>query len=99
MYSKNTSDAYAGYVKQAQQWVSQVINTARSAGESTLLDIDDNGRPIKCKEFALVFEKPPNRHSAHALELFLVQKCVTEGNGKSTCDSIYSALKKYWEMM
>ncbi|PSR73100.1 hypothetical protein PHLCEN_2v11047 [Hermanssonia centrifuga] len=95
MYSKNTSEAYAGYVKRAQQWVLQVVGATRSAGESTLLDIDDNGKPIKCDEFALVFENPPNRHSAHALELFLVQKCVTEGNGKSTDNDTYRGSYRY----
>ena len=34
---------------------------------------------IPTDELEKAFEKPPNRYSAMALEMFLVQKCFTDG--------------------
>ena len=41
----------------------------------------------------------PNKYSALALEMFLVQKCFNEGCGKDTADSIHGAFAALWDNM
>jgi len=43
---------------------------------------------IPTDELEKAFDKPPNRYSAMALEMFLVQKCFTDNLGSSTADGI-----------
>lgn len=54
---------------------------------------------IDTKILAEAFDGPPNKHSAYALELYLTQKCVVEGYGKSTAEGIHGAFAKYWDGM
>ena len=42
---------------------------------------------------------PPNKYSALALEMFIIQKCFNEGCGEGTADSISSAFAALWDNM
>lgn len=43
------------------------------------------------------FDNPPNKYSVIVLELYLVQKCLTENRGKSTAAGIQGAFTDYWD--
>ena len=68
-------------------------------------DRQENGEGIMCSlgiptdELEKAFDRPPNRYSAMALEMFLVQKCFTDGLGPSTADGIHGAFAAYWDTM
>ncbi|KAJ7508230.1 hypothetical protein B0H11DRAFT_2169261 [Mycena galericulata] len=44
------------------------------------------------------FDKPHNKYSAIALELFITQKCIVENLGHSTGENIHAAFAKYWDI-
>jgi hypothetical protein len=48
---------------------------------------------------AVAFDKPPNRHSVDALEMFITTKCIQEKCTKSTGSMIQAAFKWYWACM
>jgi len=93
-WSKSTKSNYAGYIKQGKKFLADIIAERRANGEGAV-----------CKEgintdlLEKAFENPPNKYSAMALELFLVQKCFTENWGKSTGDGIHGAFADYWDHM
>jgi len=92
--SKNTKSNYAGYIKRGKSFLADIVAERRANGEGVI-----------CKEgittdvLEKAFENPPNKYSAMALELFLVQKCFTENLGKSTGDGIHGAFADYWDNM
>ena len=61
------------------------------------LDSLDNDIDIDKMEKA--FDNPPNKYSVMVLELYLVQKCLTEKKGKSTASGIHGAFTDYWDNM
>lgn len=48
---------------------------------------------------AKAFDAPPNKLSATALELFLIEKCLHKGLGEGTGISIHAAFAWYWDNM
>jgi hypothetical protein len=92
--SKSTKSNYAGYIKRGKIFLADIVAERRA-----------NGEGVVCKEgintdlLEKAFENPPNKYSAMALELFLVQKCFTENWGKSTGDGIHGAFADYWDHM
>lgn len=101
LHAKKTKEGYAGYVRRGKEFLAALVKVRRevravagreAAGEDEESDIDVD-------VLALAFENPPNQYSAFALELFLTEKCVNQKKGESTCEGIYSAFKKAWEMM
>ena len=44
---------------------------------------------------AHAFENSPNKLSATALELYMTQKCLTEGHGAATAMGIHAAFADY----
>ncbi|KAF8142622.1 hypothetical protein K438DRAFT_2113257 [Mycena galopus ATCC 62051] len=61
-------------------------------GQAIIADIS-----IDVELLAVALEGPPNKHSVYALSLYLSQKCVKEGLGKSTADGIHGAFANYWD--
>lgn len=96
MLASKTKESYEGYVRRGKEWLAKIVEASQS---SDLVEEDGEGNPVDLTMFALSFEKPPNRYSARALHLYLIEKCVRQGFGVNTCDSIYSAFKKMWENM
>lgn len=90
--AKNTRKAYSGYLARGQCWLGQIVEDAREMGLEEFEGMSIDG-------FKAAFDNPPNRHSATALELFLVQKCFTEGLKEGTADGIHAAFTEYWESM
>ncbi|KAH9948145.1 hypothetical protein B0H21DRAFT_848678 [Amylocystis lapponica] len=103
MLAEKTGTAYAGYIKRGKVFLADLVSSRKAdlaAGNGGAPDVPDgNGEMIDFDELAVAFEKPPNRYSALALELFMVEKCMNQDLGIQTGQSTYSAFKKHWEMM
>ncbi|KAJ7926602.1 hypothetical protein B0H13DRAFT_2229378 [Mycena leptocephala] len=78
---RRTKAAYTGYLNRGRDILADIV---KEQGIDTGL-------------LEKAFEGPPNKHSAMALELYLTQKCVVEGRGKSTAEGIHGAFADYWD--
>jgi hypothetical protein len=90
---KNTDNAYNGYVARGMEFLKDVVKERLENGE------DSESMEIPTDKLAKAFDKPPNKYSTVALEMYLVQKCFTEGLGTSTADGIHGAFAAYWDTM
>lgn len=92
---KNTATAYKGYVARGRKFLQRLV-AKHQKGEG---DADLPGEDIPIDELEKAFDKPPNRWSALALELYIVEKCYNEGYGESTADGIHGAFAELWDTM
>lgn len=90
--SEKTRQAYAGHLARGKQWIAEQVTKAQRRGQNTW-----EGIPVA--ELKLVFENPPNRHTATALQLHLVHRCFKENRSKSTADGVHGAFAQYWDTM
>ena len=92
---KNTDAAYNGHITRGMKFLKDIVKERREDGAG-----ETNGSlGIPTDELERAFDKPPNRYSATALEMFLVQKCFTDRLGSSTADGIHGAFASYWDTM
>lgn len=91
--AKRTRSAYAGYVDRGRKFLLDIVRDRRENGDE---GVGKDG--IDTDLLAKAFETP-NKYSVTALELYLVQKCFTEGFGKSTSDGIHGAFSYLWDHM
>ena len=92
---KNTDSAYNGHRSRGRGFLKNLVGK-RQKDEADGL-IDDG---ICTATLAKAFDNgPPNKYSALALEMFIVQKCFNEGCGKDTADGIFSAFAALWDGM
>jgi hypothetical protein len=91
-HAKKTDQQYDGVITRAHAFLSVLVADKKSGyqdiGNDTTLDL---------QAFAKAFDKIPNQYSATVLELFIVQKCLTEGKGESTAVSIHAAFARQWD--
>ena len=92
-WAKETLDSYKGYIKQGKKFLAECVR--QRACEKT--EEQDTGPDINL--LAKAFENPPNKTSAEALELFIVQKCFREHCGESVANSIQAAFAWHWDTM
>lgn len=90
---KNTAVAYRGHLAQGKKFLSEIVSKRQKNGETVCSE------GIPTDELAKAFDKPPNRWSAVALELFLVEKCFLEKRKSSTADGIQGAFAAMWDTM
>ncbi|KAJ7097829.1 hypothetical protein B0H15DRAFT_773173 [Mycena belliarum] len=95
--SGKTKVAYKGYLDRGRAILADVVTDKRQKEKEDASCPELEG--IDTKILAEAFDGPPNKHSAYALELYLTQKCVVEGYGKSTAEGIHGAFAKYWDGM
>lgn len=92
---KNTDSAYNGHRSRGRGFLKNLVGK-REKDEADG-SIDDG---ICTAVLAKAFDNgPPNKYSALALEMFIVQKCFNEGCGKDTADGIFSAFAALWDNM
>lgn len=91
---KNTNNAYNGHVARGMAFLKEIVKDREENGEGTMCSLG-----IPTDELEKAFDKPPNRYSALALEMFLVQKCFTEDLGISTAYGIHGGFAAYWDTM
>jgi hypothetical protein len=92
---KNTDSAYNGHHSRGRGFLKNLV--AKREKDEADGPIDDG---ICTAVLAKAFDNgPPNKYSALALEMFIVQKCFNEGCGKDTADGIFSAFAALWDDM
>ncbi|PFH47044.1 hypothetical protein AMATHDRAFT_50583 [Amanita thiersii Skay4041] len=92
--SKCTRENYSRYLRQGKEFLRACIAEHHMKDESETSD-GFNTHLLEC-----AFDRP-NRHSAEALEMFLVDKCLKDETscGKSTAEGIQAAFCDYWDTM
>ena len=92
---KNTDSAYNGHRSRGRGFLKNLV---AKRGKDEADGLIDNG--ICTAVLAKAFDNgPPNRYSALALEMFIVQKCFNEGCGKDTAEGIFSSFAALWDNM
>ena len=90
---KNTDSAYSGQRSRGRGFLRNLV--AKRKMDEADGPIDDG---ICTALLAKAFDDgPPNKYSALALEMFIVQKCFNEGCGKDTADGIHGAFAALWD--
>jgi hypothetical protein len=95
--AERTRNAYDGYLARGRVILADIVSERRKKVSEDPKWVCPQGIDTSLLEKA--FDKPPNKYSAVALELYLTQKCIVEGLGKSTAEGIHSAFSKYWDTM
>ena len=93
---KNTDSAYSGQRSRGRGFLKNLIEKRRQDEINNGPNNDGICTAILEKAFD---DGAPNKYSALALEMFLVQKCFNEGCGKDTADSIHGAFAALWDNM
>jgi hypothetical protein len=94
---KNTDSAYNGHRSRGRGFLKNLVAKREKDEADGPVDSDDG---ICTAVLAKAFDNgPPNKYSALALEMFIVQKCFNEGCGKDTADGIFSAFAALWDDM
>ena len=92
--SSCTHEAYQGQVKRGKEFLARCIAEQRKKGCDA--DLADG---VNTDLLEKAFDNPPNIHSVDALEMFLSQRCFTEGLAYSTAELIHAAFANYWDNM
>ena len=93
---KNMDSAYSGQCSRGRGFLKNLI--AKRKQDEINNGPNDDGICTVMLEKAFD-DGVPNKYSALALEMFLVQKCFNEGCGKDTADSIHGAFAAFWDNM
>ena len=92
---KNTESAYKGQISRGRGFLKNLV--AKRENDEADGPIDDG---ICTAVLAKAFDNgPPNKYSALALEMFIVQKCFNEGCGNDTAEGIHGAFAGLWDNM
>ena len=92
---KNMDSAYSGQCSRGRGFLKNLIAKRQ---QDKINGPNDDGICTATLEKAFN-DGAPNKYSALALEMFLVQKCFNEGCGKDTADSIHGAFAELWDNM
>ena len=93
---KNTDSAYNGQRARGRGFLKNLI--AKRKEDEINNGPNDDGICTSILEKAFD-DDAPNKYSALALEMFLVQKCFNEGCGEGTANSIHGAFAELWDNM
>ncbi|KAG1805102.1 uncharacterized protein HD556DRAFT_1437265 [Suillus plorans] len=96
---EGTRSQYSGHLDRGRRFLKDVVEQKRKAHADSKsaqslgpeCNSDDD-----IETYSRAFDPIPNQYSAPALELFLVQKGLTEGRGISTMWGVFSAFKDLW---
>ena len=93
---KNTDSSYSGQRSRGRGFLKNLV--AKRKEDEINNGPNDDGICTALLEKAFD-DGAPNKYSALALEMFLVQKCFNDGCGKETATSIHSAFAALWDNM
>ncbi|KAG1895005.1 uncharacterized protein F5891DRAFT_984589 [Suillus fuscotomentosus] len=97
--AKGMRSQYSGHLDRDRRFLRDVVeqkckaHTDSTSAQSLAPECDSDE---DIETYSHAFDPIPNRYSAPALELFLVQKGLTEGRGISTTWGVFSAFKDLW---
>jgi hypothetical protein len=105
--AQNTDEKYLGYITQGKKFLEALVEGQQNSCRAHLDEcVDEAGNQraaeeadFEIKEMARALDDPPNKYSAMIVESYIIQKCITEGLGKSTAEGIQSAFIQYWSEM
>jgi hypothetical protein len=104
LHSKNTTEAYDGYVKRGKEFLASFVETEGNAkaswkarpsqglsgdGEDEIKE--DNTLLCSNPNFHRAFDGRPIESTPQAITMFLAWKCFKHENGKATADGIHTA--------
>ena len=95
MFAEGTDGNYTGHLDRGSRFLASLVADKKNSAESSEEGFFD--RDINPDEMAKAFDKIPNKYSAPMLELFLVQKCMTENCTQSTAHGIHAAFIRLWD--
>jgi len=93
--AKGTRSQYDGHLERGRRFLADVVAQKKITQAQGSHSQEDGEADIEAYSHA--FDPTPNKYSASALELFLVQKGLTEGRSLSTTWGIFSAFKDLWK--
>ena len=89
---KSTRDNYAGYIKRGKAFLGKLVERRSQEGDR----LDGVDTDLLAKAFD---NNKPTKYSLMALKLYLTEKCMNEGNRKSTAMGIHGAFTHFWDKM
>ena len=97
--AKQTTKNYNRYVARGKDFLKQLVTSMqeRLKANTTLPKKERSYQSSELQELANAFDAIPNTQSVRALELYITQKCFTEGCGGNTASGIHAGFKRYWD--
>ena len=97
--AKQTTKNYNRYVARGKDFLKQLVTSIqeRLKADATLPEDEHPYSSSELQELAGAFDVIPNTQSVRALELYITQKCFTEGCGGNTASGIHAGFKRYWD--
>ena len=97
--AKQTTKNYNRYVARGKDFLKQLVTSMqeRLKTNTTLPEKEHSYQSSELQELANAFDVIPNTQSVRALELYITQKCFTEGCGGNTASGIHAGFKRYWD--
>lgn len=92
LMAKGTTSKYNSSVTAARAFL-KVVCDGKKAG----ISLDGAGIDLDKDLYVRAFEDIPNKYSSDALEMFITQKCFTEGCKESTATGTHAAFAKLWD--
>jgi hypothetical protein len=89
---KSTRTNYEGYLKRGKAFLAKLVEKRQQEGDR----LDGIDTDLLAEAFN---DEKPNMYSVTALELYLTEKCMNEGHGKSTASGIHGAFTNFWDKM
>ncbi|KII93126.1 hypothetical protein PLICRDRAFT_70704, partial [Plicaturopsis crispa FD-325 SS-3] len=100
LHAQTTSTTYDGYIDRCRLW----IKPAAAARKLAEAEAQKNGGilegpTIDAEKLYTSLDGLPNSESANAIEFYIVQKCLSEGKGKSTAEGAHAAWIRYYDQL
>ena len=94
--AKQTTKNYNRYVARGKDFVKELVKAMEGRLKATLSKEEHASQSSEIEEMAKAFDETPNNQSVRALELYITQKCFTEGCGGNTASGIHAGFKNFW---
>ncbi|KAG1828047.1 hypothetical protein DFJ58DRAFT_849262, partial [Suillus subalutaceus] len=95
--AKGTRSQYDGHLVRGRRFLADVVEQKKTSQTVDGTHTQADGELVDIDAYSHAFDDIPNQYSAPALELFLVQKGLTEGRSLSTTWGVFSAFNDLWK--
>lgn len=101
LLSQRTVEGYNRYVLRGKEFLEALIASKKAELETerSLSDEDRTKQHEELQELSKAFDPSPNTQSVRALELYITEKCFSQGCGGNTASGIHDGFKKLWDKM
>ena len=96
--AKKTTKNYNRYVARGKDFLRELVRSMedRLKAITTLSAEERTSQHSDLQILSKAFDETPNTQSVRALELYITQKCFTEGCGGNTASGIHAGFKNFW---